>query len=183
MADFLTYTSDYLKTNGLLNTNIDPTVITPIIILVQDKYLHPILGTDLFSEIKTQIIAGSLTGANTTLLDDHIEKVMLWYVLCEAAPAIKYQYMNKGVMVKSGDNLAAADLQEIQWNMANWKNNAEMYAERLTRFLAAKTTTYPLYLANNDCDDIRPNKTNYTSSLWLGDDDDEDDYNIRIGNY
>jgi hypothetical protein len=182
MADFLTYTKDYLTRNGLINDNMDAKVITPIIILVQDQYLHPLLGSDLFDEIKAEIIAESVSTANQTLLDDYIEKVMLWYVLCESTPAIKYRYMNKGVITKTGDNTTQADLAEVQWLMSKWKNNAEMYAERCTRFLEKNYTTYPLYVANPDSDDIRPNKTNYTGPLYLGSDD-EDDCNIRIGNY
>jgi hypothetical protein len=75
--------------------------------------------------------------------------------------------MNKGIMVKNSENSAAADLSEIKFLMDKWKNNAEVYAQRTTNFLKANTTTYPLYIANSDCDDIQPNKNNDTSSLFL----------------
>lgn len=185
MADFLTFTSNYLKSQGLVNTNVDEALITPIIILVQDKYLHPILGSDLFNDMAQEIIDEDVSEKYETILDDYICKIMLWYVLCEATPAIKYRYMNKGVISKSGENTTSADLQEIQYLMDRWKNNAEMYAERLTRYLKDHTETYPLYDENTDCYKIKPNKTNYTSGIYLGDDEisDRDAYNIKIGNY
>lgn len=169
MADFLTITENYLKENGLINENTEAKVITPIIKLVQKMYLHPILGTALFTEIKDQIIAENVSTANQTLLDDYILDVMLWYCHHEAPAALKYRLMNKGVMVKNSENSAAADLAEIKFIMDRWKNNAEYIAERLTKFLQAHTDDYPKYLENTDCDQIKPNKSNYTSSLFLDD--------------
>lgn len=185
MADFLTFTENYLKEISIINDNVDAKTLTPIIILVQDKYLHPILGSDLFDDIKAEIIAGSVGADNVTLLDNYIMPVMHWYVLKESTPAFKYKYMNKGVMSKNSDNSSAADLSEIKFLMDQWDNNAKWYAERLTKFLDANVDTYPLYCANPDCDDIKPNKTNYRTSIYLGDTGltDEEAYNQKIGNY
>lgn len=190
MPDVLIITESYLKDNGVINDNADMSIITPTIILVQDKYIHPILGTDLYNEIESQIndstegTHDAVSSANQTLLDKYVLKCMLWYVLMEATPLFKYRYMNKGVMVKNSENSTAADLTEIQYNMNRWAIDAKMYAERTTRFLDAHTTEYPLYCANTDCDDIRPNKTNYTSSIYFPSSQrDDDDYKTRIGNY
>ena len=173
MADFLAYTEKFFKQNGLINDNADAKIITPIIILVQDIYLHPILGTKLFNDIKAEIIAGSISTENQTLLDDYLMKVMLWYTLCECTPAFKYRYMNKNVMSKSSENSTPADLSEIKFLMDKWKNNAELYAQRTTIFLRNNTDTYPLYLTNVEPEEIRPNRNNFTAGLYLGDDDEE----------
>lgn len=169
MADFLTITEKYLKEKSIVNENTDMKVITPVIILVQDKYIKPLLGSDLFDQIKSQIIASTVSANNQTLLDDYILPCMLWYTLAESTPAFKYRYMNKGIMVKNSENSSAADLQEIQFLMDNWRNNGEMYAERCTRYLVKNRNTYTLYDANPDSDDIKPNTTNYTSGLALDD--------------
>lgn len=184
-SDFLAITERYLKDNSIINDNVDAKILSPIVLLVQDKYLHPILGSDLFDEISTQIKAGSVDVENQALLDDYILPMMLWYCLSESTPAFKYRYMNKGVMVKNSDNSSAADLSEIKFLMDKWEVNAKMYAERITRFLEANVVTYPLYCANPDCDDIKPVKTNYRTSIYLGDSSltDEEENNIRIGNY
>jgi hypothetical protein len=160
-------TENYLKQNSIVQDNTDMKLITPTIVLVQDIYIHPILGTDLYNSIQSQINAGSVSTANQTLLDSYVLPTMIWYLLHECTPVFKYRYMNKGIMVKNSENSAAADLSEIKFLMDKWKNNAEVYAQRTTNFLKANTTTYPLYIANNDCDDIQPNKNNYTSSLFL----------------
>ena len=169
----LIITEYYLKQNSIVNENSDMKIITPTIILVQDIYIHPILGSDLYDEIQTQITTSTVgtvdavSAANVTLLDNYILPTMLWFILCECTPVFKYRYMNKGVMVKNSENSAPADLAEIKFLMDRWKNNAEVYAERCTAFLKCNTDTYPLYCANPDGNDIKPNKTNYTNSLYL----------------
>jgi hypothetical protein len=166
MADLI-ITENYLKQSSIINDNADMKVITPTVILVQDLYIHPILGTDLFNEIKTQISNSSVSATNQTLLDDYILPTMVWYLLCECTPVFKYRYMNKGIMVKNSENSQPADLTEIQYLMDKWKNNAEAYAQRATNFLIRYSTTYPLYLANFESDEIKPNMNNYTSGLFL----------------
>lgn len=169
----LIVTERWIKESGLINDNTDPKRITPIIIAVQDEYIHPLLGTDLYEEIVSQIASDSVSSDNQTLLDDYVLKCVLWYVHCEASPALQFQYMNKGVVSRSSDNSQPIDLTALKFAMDKWKNRAEMYAQRTTNFLKNHTETYPKYIANTDADDIQPNRNNYTSSLYLPDDDDE----------
>jgi len=160
-----------MKANGLINDNADPKTLTPIIVLVQDIYLMPILGTDLFDEIGDGIVSGNLNTDLTGLLNNYIMPVMLWYTLCEATPAMKYRYMAKGVMVKNSEFSQPADLQEIQFLMSRWKNNAEVYAERLTKYLKYNAETFPNYEENTECYKTKPNKTNFTSSIYVDPDE------------
>lgn len=175
----LIVTERWIKDNGLIQDNTDPKLITPIIVLVQDLYIHPILGTDLYEEILSQIETSTVgtyddvSAANIALLDGYVLPCIMWYVLCECSPAFQYRYLNKGVMSKSSDNSTPVDLSVIKYAMDKWKNHAEVYAQRTTKFLTANTDTYPKYIANTDENDISPNRNNFTSSLYLGDDDEE----------
>lgn len=83
--------------------------------------------------------------------------------------------MNKGVMVNSSENAQPADLKEIQFLMNNFKQKAEWYAERTTKYLIENESTYPLFSGGNSTSDsILPNKSNFTSSLYLDNDSDDD---------
>ena len=179
----LILTENYLKEYSIINGNTDMKVITPTIQLVQDIYVHPLIGTKLYNEIIGQIDNNTVTTLNQTLLDSYIIPTMLWYLLCECTPVFKYRYMNKGVMVKNSDNSQPADLNEIQFLMDKWKNNAELYAERVTRFLRKNIADYPLYYQNMYYDEIKPNMTNFNTGIFLDDMDERDFYNVIIGNY
>jgi hypothetical protein len=172
-TDALWISETYLKDNSIINDNADFQTIQPVIILTQDKYIHPILGTRLFDSIADQITASSVSAANQTLLNLYVRKCLMWYILHESPAVFKYRFMNKGVMVKSSENSQPADLKEIQYLENKFKQNAEWYAERTTKFLVDNNSTYTLYDANSDIDEIKPNKSNFTSSLYLGDDCDD----------
>ncbi len=161
----LIISENYLKEMSIINGNTDMKILTPTIKLCQDKYIKPILGTDLFNEIIAQI--PTLSAANITLMDDYILPAMLHYVVCEATPVFKYRYANKGVMVNSSENGQSIDFNEMRWIMDKWRNDAEWYSEQATKFLRQYPDVYPLYWANTTCDKIQPNKTNYTTGINL----------------
>ena len=168
--DVLWMTETYFKENSILNDNVDWKVVQPIMIMVQDHYIQPILGTDLFDEIADQINTSTTTSANQTLLNLYIRKCIIYYVLSELAPALKYRYHNKGVMVRNSENSQPATLEEIQFEINRWKQKAEWQAQRVTDFLCENNTTYPLYYnGNTTLDTIKPIKNNFTSSLFLDD--------------
>ena len=74
-------------------------------------------------------------------------------------------------MVKNSENSSAASLEEVQFTKNEYKEKAEWYAERITKFLIENSATYPSYFNGTITgDDIVPNSTNFTSSLFLDDD-------------
>lgn len=174
--DVLWMTEDYFKENSVLNDNVDWRLVQPIMIMVQDQYIQPILGTDLFDEIADEIYAGSVSSDNQTLLDSYIRKVIIYYVLSELPAVLKYRYQNKGILVRNSENSSAASQEEIQAQTSYWKNKAEWQAERTTKFLREVSTSSlyaNYYAATVTGDDILPNSTNFTTSIYLGDDCDE----------
>lgn len=172
--DVLWITEDYVKDNTILNENIDWRLAQPILILVQDQYIHPILGTALFDEIADEIYANSVSANNQTLLNRYIRKTIMWYLLSELVPILKYRMRNKGVMTSNSENSQPATLEEIQKLQSDFKNKAEWYAEMCTKFLRENSSTYTNYFANTvNSDDLVPNGNNFTSSIFLDDNCDE----------
>jgi len=161
----LIISEEYLKEMSIINGNTDMKILTPTIRLCQDKYIKPILGSDLFNEIISQI--PTLSAANQALMDGYVLPSMLHYIVCEATPVFKYRYANKGIMVNNSQNSNPIDFNEMRWLMDKWKNDAEWYAEQATKFLVENRNDYPLYDANTTCDKIKPNKTNYTTGINL----------------
>jgi hypothetical protein len=115
MANVLFISEAFVKDNTLLHENIDFKFIRPVIMLSQDIHLQPKLGSTMFNELKTQIIGGSLTAVNTTLLNDYIQPMLLYWVQAEAPAAISYKFLNKGLMQQSSENSSTASLDEINF--------------------------------------------------------------------
>lgn len=156
-----------LKLNSQLNDNIDMKLLNPIIQKVQEIKIQSLLGTDLYNLLITQINADSLTAANTTLLNDYIQPCIEKYIVAEALPYLTYQFRNKGVMKRTSENSIPVDLKEILYLQDKLNNDAEWYAERVTNFLCNNEATYPTYTQNTDATDIKPNKSNYTTNMFL----------------
>ena len=174
MASLL-ISENYLKEYTNINKNVDMTILTPILQEVQDFYIIPLLGSNLYNEVLGQVTTSTVTALNQTLLD-LVVPCMLHYAKMEAMPDMKYRLMNKGVMIKNSENSSAADLSEIQFLMDRSKNKAEIYAQRVTNYLNRYVSSYPLYISNVERDEIMPNRNNFTSGIMIDDHDCDDCY-------
>jgi hypothetical protein len=170
MAKVMFLSEATLKQESILQDNVDMKVVTPTIYDVQNYFILPILGTSLYKDISSEIESGTVSQKYKDLLDLYIQPTMIWYCRMELPLNINYKYFNKAVGVQNADNMNPASMDEIQMLMDRAKNKAEWYAERLTKFLLANQTTYPLYLTqtNVDIDTIFANRTNYTSGMVIG---------------
>lgn len=164
---------DILKDRTAVHGNIDEKLIFPEIKAAQDMYIHPILGTALYDKIVTDInVSGTTTGYYKTLLDNYIIDALLYYVLSELPDALSYQFWNKGVVRKQGDNTELPSMSELVDISNKYRNRAEWYGERLTRYLkaTASTTILPEYLSPGQTSDtIVPENSAFTMPIYLGD--------------
>ena len=161
---------DYLRDNTSINGNTDNEILEPYIITAHTMHIESILGTALFNDIVTNIQADTITGNNKTLLDDYIQPCLLQWSLYEALPFLNYKLNNKAVSTKSSDNSDPVDLNELQYLRRTVRDVAEYLSQRLTDYLKASPTLFPLYLnPGNTCDTIRPNSSSYFNGIFLHD--------------
>jgi hypothetical protein len=158
-----------LKDNSIINENVDMKVLLPVIKLAQEKFMLPILGTGLYNEIKAQVSAVTVSVLNKTLLDDYIQPALIWWIMAEAPMPLTYKFMNKSVATRSSENASPASLNDLLKLEERFKDNAQWYSQRITNYLLANHTLYPLYLSpGNTIDTIIPKKTMYSTGMYLG---------------
>jgi len=169
MANVLFISESFLKDNTLLHENIDFKYLRPVVILCQDIHIQPKLGSTMYDELKTQITAGTLTAANTTLLVDYIQPALLYWTQAEAPTAISYKFLNKGLHQQSSENSSNASLDEINFISQKYKDKAEWYTERLVRFLLENSNNYIAYQnPSSGLDTIQPETDTFTTGMFLG---------------
>lgn len=169
MAEAYFISETTLKNNSYINGNVDNALLMPTLIMVQDIYLQPILGTPLFEDFKTKIDADPTLAAYPTYLAlsrDYIKKVLINYMCMYSIDSLRYRLMNKGVMVKNGETSSPADSSELKNLKDEFRNIAEKYSENLTKYLAQNTDTFPLYLETTLTGD-NAKKTNYSTGIYL----------------
>ena len=163
---------DYLIRHSVIDDNTEYDKITPVIELVQDKYILPLLGTSLYNTIETHILAyinsaTTIPVAYKTIIDNYILKMMVHYIMYESSPTFKFRYANKGIMTNSSDNGQPIPTNDMEYLMNIWKTNGEMYGDRMIKYLNYNNSTYPTY-NNNTGADIFPERNAYDVDIYLG---------------
>jgi hypothetical protein len=159
-----------LIANSVINENVSYTQIRPTLVKVQEMRIQPIVGSDLYNQISAQVIAGTLSPLNVTLLEDYLQPAMIQWVQFELPMVLAFKYMNKNMARRTSEESSAMSMTEIQRLMDKARNDAEWYSERITKYLDENRASYPLFdNPSEKIDTIKPNKGNYTTGMVLSD--------------
>lgn len=176
-ASTLLISVDILKERTAIHSNIDEKLLYPDIKYAQDNYIHPILGTALFTKLQTLIAAGTVGSAGNepykSLLDTYIIDAMVYYTLSEMPVSLGFQFWNKGLLRKGGVDTEQPSMSELVDVANRYKNRAETYANRLKDYLRAhaSATNCPEYLnPGSAADTITPEQRAFTLPIFLDDD-------------
>lgn len=171
MAEAYFININKLKEDSLIDDNVDAKLLLPTLRMVQDIYIQKILGTPMFNDLKTKIIADPTLAAYTNhlaLMKDYITNVIIYYVLMHTPFALKFRLMNKGTMVKSGENSSAADTADLHVIKDEFRMIAESYAELLTMYLKENKATFVLYDTATTTG-VTSATGNYSTGIYLDD--------------
>lgn len=170
MRQAIFITEDYLKENSIINGNVDFKYMLANLKMVEDMYIHPLLGTLLYRELNEQIIANSVTSANVVLIEEYIQPCMIYYLLSQLPYDMVYKWENKAIVKKSSDNSTPIELNEIKELVSQKLKTAMFYAQRLSDFLCANKQTYPLYVTTTGkLDELKPVGSMYNyGGIYLG---------------
>lgn len=161
---------EYLKDITPLNHNVDETIIRPAIMMAQDKYLLPILGSGVLGEIKAQISGGTITSftANTLVLNNFIQPTLAYWTAYELMPHLVYRLQNKGIEKKNSDNSVSPTIEEIVFLQNTYKDTAMFYSQRLSQFMKENQDIFPLYYnPGSGIDIMNPNSTSYNGGIHI----------------
>jgi len=155
--------------------NIDSKLIGPDIKVAQDMFIFPLLGTALFNKLQTLTSDNSIDDAPNVnykiLIDSYIVDTLIYYTLSLLPTSISFQFWNKGVLRKGGDNSTQASMLELMQLGDKYRNTAEFYATRMKNYLRANASEmFPEYLnPGNSIDTVNPGGRSFTSPIYLGD--------------
>lgn len=171
--NILLVSDEMIKERTAIHGNIDPKLLYPDIKVAQDMYIHPILGTALYNKIQDGINTPPLAEKYKNLLDRYIVDCLIYYTLTDLPTTISYQFWNKGVVRKQGENTELPSMSDLIDLSNKYKNRAEFYANRLRLYLKQNSTLFPEYLnPGSGVDDIQPGHKSFTCPVYLGDDTD-----------
>lgn len=151
-----------------LGGSVDPNVLFPAILQAQEKWILPVVGTDLYDKIKTLISAGTVDDAGNevyaTLLNTYIIPCLVQFSFMEVIPVLRVRFVNNAVVTMNSEQGSSVSYDDIKPLISTAKDIASWYKERLIDYLGANASSYPEY-SSNKYPDISPSNTNYTQGL------------------
>lgn len=159
---------DTIKDRTGLHNNVDDKLILPEIKAAQDIYILPCLGSNLYNRLQQGINDDDLNPDEVILLDNYVVDTLVNYVLSELPQGLSYQYYNKGLLRKTGDNFESPSMQDMIDIANRFKSRAEFYKQRLIMYLKQNFGLYPEYNTNTGYDSMIPENGAYTTTIWLG---------------
>lgn len=159
-----------IKDRTGLHANVDEKLVLPEIKTAQDMYILPALGTALYEALQDGIDNNNLTQNETSLLDNYIVDCLVYFVMSELPMGLSYQFYNKGLLRKTGENTESPGMQDIIDVANRYRARAEFYKQRLIKYLKQNNSLFPEYLNfGSGVDAIKPENEGYQSSVWMGD--------------
>ena len=156
-----------LKKDTALGGSVDDNLIMPYILLAQDMYILPILGTDLDDKLKSDLQGSTLTGVYKTLVEDYLQKALVQFAFAELAPFMRLRFVNNAIVVMGAtDQSSSASYDDIKPLMDRAKDAAEFYRERTIDYLRNNTSSFSEYSSNTGAD-LDPTTRNYYAGINL----------------
>ena len=165
MATYL-ITSQEIKTNTPMGGNVDSDRLMSLIYDAQVMVLEPILGTKLYDYIVANYDA-PLTGLYLQMYTDYIKPVLWHSVYADYLRTGNVIAANGGIFTNQPDNATASNIEQIRYSVKHYQSKADVYIERLNRFLCDQEDNIEEYTQTQDNDyDIKPDQNINTISGW-----------------
>lgn len=162
-------TAHEIKQNTSMGGNVDPDKFIHLLTDVEVLILEPALGTALYEKIVTDYNEGgtnNLTGDYLELYNKYIKPVLWHSVFAQYLRDSIVLAMNTGTFTNSPENASPSNLEDIQYSAKNAQSKADVYLERMERYLCDKNIAEYDDSQPNDYD-IDPRNVNTISGWYL----------------
>jgi len=166
MSYVLFISESKLKDSTAINLNVDVDILLPFVREAQKLYVETALGTDLTQHLKDEIVAGTLAGADKTLVDDYIGDMLPGYAVYHAIPYLRFKIENGNIYSKTSETGTALSESEAQHLREEVLNTASYYRERMIDYIRNNTSSFPSYSTNSGAD-VSPSTDNYYAGMNL----------------
>ena len=170
MSRVLFISEKFIKENSQIDDNVDMKKILPTIWQSQIQYIQTLLGTQLYEDLTSKISAGTIAGNDLTLVNDYIADTLMYWCIYELQIPLLFNFRNKSTATNNStfsNPIGTKELARIENRM---KSKAEFFSSRLTSYLLANQTLFPLFLKIVDSDDLMADSLNPSVSVYLGGD-------------
>tara|TARA_Y100001963_G_C6676718_1_gene397805 strand:- start:442 stop:1002 length:561 start_codon:yes stop_codon:yes gene_type:complete len=166
MAYVLFISEAKLKESTAINLAVDVDLLLPFVREAQKIRIETALGTQLSNHLKDEIIAGTLAGADKTLVDEYIGDCLPAYSLYHAIPFLRHKIEGGNIYSKTSETGTPLTTEEAQSFREEILNTASYYRERMIDYIRNNTTSFPKYNQASGAD-VAASTENYYNGMNL----------------
>lgn len=172
MTKVFLLSEETIKSNSVVNNNVDSMYLLPAIDDAQTIGLQPIIGTQLFNKLRDLVADNEISLPENKdykdLLDEYITPYLINKVTADIQLPLAYKLRNQGVIQNVNENTTISYLKDTQYLIEHYENKAKFYANRLSDFLMANSSKYPEYNSVESCSDMPSDNHAYKTNIYLG---------------
>ncbi len=155
-----------LKKDSSLGGSVDDDLLLPYILMSQDRYILPVLGTDLYNKLISDVNNDTLTGNYLTLLQTYIQPALVQFSYAVILPFLRLRMVNNAVVTMSSEQGGSVSHEDLKPLINSAMDMGEFYRERLIDYIRNNTGLFPEYSTNTGAD-LNPTTQNYYAGLNL----------------
>jgi len=164
MSQALFVSANRLKRDTAIGGSVDDDLIRPYVFMAQQRWILPVLGTQLYDKLCDDIDSGSVAGVYATLLQDYVIPATVQYSFVQLVPFLRLRFVNNAVVVMNSEQSSAATYDDLKPLMDQALDMATFYRERLIEYITNNSASFPEYTSNTGAD-LNPTRNNYTQGL------------------
>lgn len=130
-----------LAETTILGGNVDIDKFTFTILSTQLRVIEPLLGTELYDKIVTDVTASNITGLYATLYNEYIKPITKNEAIAEYIEVCSYMLDNGGLFKHQPDNAEIVDKDEAQFLANKYHSVAQMYIQRFEKWICKNPLT------------------------------------------
>lgn len=135
MAELLFVTPQEMTNSTILSGNTDTDKYLFCILNTQLTTIEPLLGSELYDKVISDIESETLTGLYLELYTDFIKPITKNEALAQYIEIASYMVDNAGIYKRSGENVEVVDKDEVQYLSGKYKSLAQMYVTRFEKWI------------------------------------------------
>ena len=157
-------TSEELKSSGAVNQNLEDIYIEEAIKEAQDVYLREIIGDNLYNTLQNHTPQAE-PDIYDELIEDYVKYYLKYKTLSIVCFIVNFKIRNIGIAQQFSNEVNTATMEDTKSVMNYYNQQADFYANRLTKFL--QTNDIPEYKCSSN-QITEPNELHPVSSIYLG---------------
>lgn len=163
MATALFISTKDLKSNTLMDGNVDTDKFIQFVKIAQQIHIRNYLGSKLYDKISEDIENNTLNGDYLNLVNVYLKPMLIHFAMVDYLPFSAYQLKNGGLGKHVSENSDPITTNELNILINKEQDFASYYTDRFLDYICNNSNLFPEYNQNSSGDVYPDTDSNYQS--------------------